>query len=167
MLESLTTFTTSIVKFSADVAVESLKKFKNNENRLENILKNKIETDQELSQYLKSVVKASDTNINYIDKLVKKNTLSSRDTKLVSKLSELYNKQLCLEIDGESRKSPEVSINILHNAHSSVNNKLRELDKQKKELLVSDATFGNKNMEFIAVRVDNQEEIVFEYAKGN
>ncbi|MDT2725671.1 hypothetical protein [Lactococcus formosensis] len=128
-------FTSALVSLSVSTAVENLTQFKKNENRLKKLLKKKTAKNPELRDYLEIVDNVSKTDIDIIDVFIRSG-LKKGEEGTLCKYSELLNKKLLLEIEGEKRKSPEVSINILHNTHGAMNKKLNELYEKNIFLLL-------------------------------
>lgn len=122
----------------ADSMAENLKHFKNNEEKLEKILKNKIKSI-ELVDYLETVIEVKQCNFNYIDYVIKKSEKSIiKDDTKIKKYAKLLGKKLELEIEAADKKSEEVSINILHSTHNLMNEKLSLFQGTTKE------SIGNK-----------------------
>lgn len=141
-------FTSTLVSLSVSTAVENLTQFKKNEDVLKKILKNKTANNPELRDYLEVVDNVSKTDIDIIDVFIRSG-LKKGEEGALCKYSELLNKKLLLEIEGEKRKSPEVSINILHNTHNTMNKKLNELYEKKYISYFKNEKIINETIKFI------------------
>jgi hypothetical protein len=141
-------FTSALVSLSVSTAVENLTQFKKNEDVLKKILKNKTANNPELRDYLEVVDNVSKTDIDIIDVFIRSG-LKKGEEGALCKYSELLNKKLLLEIEGEKRKSPEVSINILHNTHNTMNKKLNELYEKKYISYFKNEKIINETIKFI------------------
>lgn len=141
-------FTSTLVSLSVSTAVENLTQFKKNEDVLKKILKNKTANNPELRDYLEVVDNVSKTDIDIIDVFIRSG-LKKGEEEALCKYSELLNKKLLLEIEGEKRKSPEVSINILHNTHNTMNKKLNELYEKKYISYFKNEKIINETIKFI------------------
>ena len=141
-------FTSALVSLSVSTAVENLTQFKKNEDVLKKILKNKTANNPELRDYLEVVYNVSKTDIDIIDVFIRSG-LKKGEEGALCKYSELLNKKLLLEIEGEKRKSPEVSINILHNTHNTMNKKLNELYEKKYISYFKNEKIINETIKFI------------------
>lgn len=141
-------FTSALVSLSVSTAVENLTQFKKNEDVLKKILKNKTANNPELRDYLEVVDNVSKTDIDIIDVFIRSG-LKKDEEGALCKYSELLNKKLLLEIEGEKRKSPEVSINILHNTHNTMNKKLNELYEKKYISYFKNEKIINETIKFI------------------
>ena len=141
-------FTSALVSLSVSTAVENLTQFKKNEDVLKKILKNKTANNPELRDYLEVVDNVSKTDIDIIDVFIRSGLKKGEEWALC-KYSELLNKKLLLEIEGEKRKSPEVSINILHNTHNTMNKKLNELYEKKYISYFKNEKIINETIKFI------------------
>lgn len=153
-----------LIAYTSDIETKkSLKKLKSNEKELNNLLEIKLK-DNVLMNYLNAVKKIKSENIDFVDFTIKKNIKSSKENEYIYSVSKLYNELLELEISNADRKSPEVSINILHNTLSSINAKLREMYFEKKVTMESSDELMEDNLGVFHFS-DNKEEINFEYHK--
>ena len=155
-------FTNSIIisSYAVNNAVESLKKLKKSEDKLKKILKLKVKNNDEVENYLNTVNNISKNNVDLMDIIIKAG-LKPTQERSVFKYSELFNKKLILEIEGADRKSAEVSINILHNTHSSMNNKLRQIYNTKNDNVQSNDEIIKSAMNII--KKEKKEEKKYEY----
>lgn len=155
-------FTNSIIisSYAVNNAVESLKKLKKSEDKLKKILKLKVKNNDKLENYLNTVNNISRNNVDLMDIIIKSG-LKPTQERSVFKYSELFNKKLILEIEGADRKSAEVSINILHNTHSSMNNKLRQIYNTKNDNVQSNDEIIKSAMNII--KREKKEEKRYEY----
>lgn len=142
----------------------SLKKLKKQEIKLNSFLKKKLEHNS-LYDYLDIVWEIKKNNIDFIDfaiSSVKKQTNPIKEYELIHNMSELYNERLELEMMDANMNSLEVSINILHNTHSSMNAMLRELYSKDKHFFEGSDKVTRDTFEVITIPCD-KEEITFEY----
>ena len=154
----------NLFAYTSDIKTKnSLKNLRANEEKLNLLLKEKLK-DHVLGDYLDAVWKVKSDNIDFIDFAIatKKNIKSGKENNLIYEISKLYNEILELEILNESRKSPEVSINILHNTHSSMNAKLKSIYYKDNVIIGSDNKSKEDNLEIFHITT-SKEEIRIEY----
>ena len=96
-----------IVEVQKDFAIESLKKYRKNEEILKKTIKKRVKKNIELTEYLQDIINIEDSNINYVDKFIKSSVFSSKYKKFIKKYSDVLSDTLELEINGDERNSKE------------------------------------------------------------
>ncbi|EHE92698.1 hypothetical protein LLCRE1631_01892 [Lactococcus lactis subsp. lactis CNCM I-1631] len=147
-----------------DFAIESLKKYRKNEEILKKTIKKRVKKNIELTEYLQDIINIEDSNINYVDKFIKSSVFSSKYKKFIKKYSDVLSDTLELEINGDERNSKEASINILYDAHSSLNDKLEKIAKKEAELTKNDNPLTEDSFSFRSIPNSNKE-IIFVFNK--
>lgn len=89
---------------------------------------------------------------------------SSKYKKFIKKYSDVLSDTLELEINGDERNSKEASINILYDAHSSLNDKLEKIAKKEAELTKNDNPLTEDSFSFRSIPNSNKE-IIFVFNK--
>ncbi|WMX69777.1 hypothetical protein [Lactococcus cremoris] len=153
-----------IVEVQKDFAIESLKKYRKNEEILKKAIKKRVKKNIELTEYLQDIINIEDSNINYVDKFIKSGVFSSKYKKFIKKYSDVLSDTLELEINGDERNSKEASINILYDAHSSLNDKLEKIAKKEAELTKNDNPLTEDSFSFCSIPNSNKE-IIFVFNK--
>ncbi|KKW74861.1 hypothetical protein EFO30_11255 [Lactococcus lactis] len=153
-----------IVEVQKDFAIESLKKYRKNEEILKKTIKKRVKKNIELTEYLQDIINIEDSNINYVDKFIKSSVFSSKYKKFIKKYSDVLSDTLELEINGDERNSKEASINILYDAHSSLNDKLEKIAKKEAELTKNDNPLTEDSFSFRSIPNSNKE-IIFVFNK--
>ncbi|MDT2869951.1 hypothetical protein [Lactococcus lactis] len=153
-----------IVEVQKDFAIESLKKYRENEEILKKVIRKRVKKNIELTEYLQDIINVEDSNINYIDKFIKSSVFSSKYKKFIKKYSDVLSDSLELEINGDKRNSKETSINILYDAHSSLNDKLEKIAKKEAELTKNDNSLTEDSFSFRSIPNSNKE-IIFVFNK--
>ncbi len=144
--------------------IESLKKYRKNEEILKKTIKKRVKKNIELTEYLQDIINIEDSNINYVDKFIKSSVFSSKYKKFIKKYSDVLSDTLELEINGDERNSKEASINILYDAHSSLNDKLEKIAKKEAELTKNDNPLTEDSFSFRSIPNSNKE-IIFVFNK--